>query len=170
MKNELIKKLDKEKQNIIEENKKILNELEKMKLLNSNINEQYQKLKANNIKLKNNEIESNISITIKNNSDKIKEIFDNKKLKEEKIELNYISKNSDSSNILSYGDGNKSKKNNINIFRVSKISKISEIKENKKDNDNDSKDTTIKNNIALLNEKLNKNNNNEEYFHENNNE
>ena len=171
MKNELIKKLDKEKQNIIEENKKILNELEKMKLLNSNINEQYQKLKVNNIKLKNNEIESNISITIRNNNEKIKEIFDNKKLKEEKIEINYISKNSDNSNILSYGDGNESKKNNINIFRLSKISKISEIKENKMDNDNDSKDTTIKNNIALLNEKLNKNNNNnEEYFHENNKE
>ena len=152
MKNELIKKLDKEKQNIIDENKKLFNELEKMKSLNMNINEQYQKLKLKNIKLKNNEIENNINITIKNI--KNKEIFDDKKLK---AEINYTSKNSDNSNILSYGEiGNESKKNNF--LRLSKISKISEIKENKIDNDSDSKDTIIKNNIALLNEKLNKNN------------
>ena len=67
-------------------------------------------------------------------------------------------------NIISDGGiGNESKKNNI--LRLSKISKI---KENRIDNNNDSKDTVIKNNMDMLNEKLD--NNNGEYFPENNEE
>ena len=51
---------------------------------------------------------------------------------------------------MSNGDiGNESKKHNL--FR---LSKISEIKENKIDNI-DSKDTVIKNNIDIINDKLN---------------
>ena len=164
MKNILIKKLDKENQNLIDEIKKVSNELEKEKTLNS----KYQQLKPRNIELKKNEIENILSILIEN-KDK-KRIFDNKKLNEEKIEINYINKNSDNSNRISLnnnisdgGIGNESKKNNI--FR---LSKISEIKENRIDNNNDSKDTVIKNNIAMLDEKLD--NNNGEYLHENNEE
>ena len=164
MKNILIKKLDKENQNLIDEIKKVSNELEKEKTLNS----KYQQLKARNIELKKYEIENILSILIEN-KDK-KRIFDNKKFIEEKIEINYINKNSDNSNRISLnnnisdgGIGNESKKNNI--FR---LSKISEIKENRIDNNNDSKDTVIKNNIAMLDEKLD--NNNGEYFLENNEE
>ena len=163
MKNELINKLDKENQNLIDEVKKISNELKKEKALNN----KYQQLKAGNIEFKKYEIENILSILIENCKNKI---FDITKLKEEKIEINYINKKNYNSNKVSlYNNtndeviGNEPKKNNI--FR---LSKISDIKENRIDNNNDSKDTIIKNNIVMLNEKII--NNNGKNFPENNEE
>ena len=163
MKNDLIKKLDNEKQNLIEEIKNISNKIEKVKELNITLNEEYQQLKVkyknhlNKIDIKNYEIDNILSLLCEN--EKIREFKDNK-LKEEKVEIFYIIKNNDNSNILSInnnmsnGDiGNDSKKHNL--FR---LSKISEIKENKIDNI-DSKDTVIKNNIEIINDKLNYENN-----------
>ena len=159
MKNDLIKKLDNEKQNLIEEIKNISNKIEKVKELNITLNEEYEQLKVkyknhlNKIDIKNYEIDNILSFLCEN--EKIREFKDNK-LKEEKVEIFYIMKNNDNSNILSInnnmsnGDiGNESKKHNL--FR---LSKISEIKENKIDNI-DSKDTIIKNNIDIINDKLN---------------
>ena len=163
MKNDLIKKLDNEKQNLIEEIKNISNKIEKVKELNITLNEEYQQLKVkykkhlNKIDIKNYVIDNILSFLCEN--EKIREFKDNK-LKEEKVEIFYIIKNNDNSNILSInnnmsnGDiGNDSKKHNL--FR---LSKISEIKENKIDNI-DSKDTVIKNNIEIINDKLNYENN-----------
>jgi len=91
MKNLLIKKLDKEKQNLVEEINKITNENEKMKQLNLTLNEKYLKLKLENIDFTNYKIENAFSFDIIKNY-KIKN-FDDKKLKEEKIENSNINDN-----------------------------------------------------------------------------
>ena len=153
LKNELIKKLDKEKQNLCEEIKRLNNEIEKLKKININLNNKLLKAK-NEIHSKNYEIKNISSIFIEKG--KKEKIFDTKNLTEGKMEIYYISKNIDNSNILSInnnlsnGDIENESKKNI-LFR---LSKISDIKENKLEH-NDSKDTIIKKNIDLLNNKLN---------------
>jgi len=171
LKNELIKKLDKEKQNLIEENKKIFNELEQIKILNKNLNEKLNQISINN-KLENiikkYEIENTLSYNVINEH-KI-EAFDNEKLKEEKIEINKTPKSNENNNNnntlnLNFNNSNieafDSKKNNrLSIFRLSKVSDIKEIKM-----DNiDSSDKDLRTNLDLLNgnNNLNSNKNNEE--------
>lgn len=171
LKNELIKKLDKEKQNLIEENKKIFNEIEQIKILNKNLNEKLNQISINN-KIENiikkYEIENTLSYNVINEN-KI-EAFDNKKLKEEKIEINKTPKSNENNNNnntlnLNFNNSNieafDSKKNNrLSIFRLSKVSDIKEIKM-----DNiDSSDKDLRTNLDLLNgnNNLNSNKNNEE--------
>lgn len=171
LKNELIKKLDKEKQNLIEENKKIFNELEQIKILNKNLNEKLNQISINNKLeniIKNYEIENTLSYNVINEH-KI-EAFDNEKLKEEKIEINKTPKSNENNNNnntlnLNFNNSNieafDSKKNNrLSIFRLSKVSDIKEIKM-----DNiDSSDKDLRTNLDLLNgnNNLNSNKNNEE--------
>ena len=160
LKNGLIKKLDKEKQNLIEENEKLNKELEKIKKLNDNLDKELKLLtnknKMENI-IKNYKIENILSLNI-NNASKI-ETNDNKKLKEEKVEVINTPKSKHNSNNLSInlngsnGEvGVDSKKSNP--FSVFRLSKVSEIKEIKTDNV-DSGDKELKNNLELLNEKCN---------------
>jgi len=171
LKNELIKKLDKEKQNLIEENKKIFNELEQIKILNKNLNEKLNQISINN-KIENiikkYEIENTLSYNVIN--EKKIEAFENEKLKEEKIEINKTPKSNENNNNnntlnLNFNNSNieafDSKKNNrLSIFRLSKVSDIKEIKM-----DNiDSSDKDLRTNLDLLNgnNNLNSNKNNEE--------
>lgn len=169
LKNELIKKLDKEKQNLIEENKKIFNELEQIKTMNKNLNEKLNQI-SNNNKIENiirkYKIENALSYNVINEH-KI-EAFDNDKLKEEKIERNKTPISNENNNAtlnLNFNNSNveafDSKKNNrVSIFRLSKVSDIKEIKM-----DNiDSSDKDLRTNLDLLNgnNNLNNNKNNEE--------
>ena len=158
--NTVIKKLDKEKQNLIEENEKLNKELEKIKKLNDNLDKELKLLtnknKMENI-IKNYKIENILALNI-NNPSKIKAI-DNKELKEEKVEVINTPKSKHNSNNLSInlngsnGEvGVDSKKSNP--FSVFRLSKVSEIKEIKTDNV-DSGDKELKNNLELLNEKCN---------------
>ena len=160
LRNGLINKLDKEKQNLIEENEKIHEELEKIKKLNDNLDKELKLLtnknKIDNI-IKNYKIENTLTLNI-NNVSKIEEI-DNKKLKEEKVKIINTPKSKHNSNNLSInlngsnGEvGLDSKKSNH--FSVLLLSKVSEIKEIKTDNV-DSGDKELKNNLELLNEKCN---------------
>ena len=167
LKNELIKKLDKEKQNLIEENKKIFNEMEQIKILNKNLNEKLNQISINN-KIENiikkYEIENTLSYNVINEH-KI-EAFENEKLKEEKIEINKTPKSNENNNNnnntlnLNFNNSNveafDSKKNNrVSIFRLSKVSDIKEIKM-----DNiDSSDKDLRTNLDLLNGNNNLNNN-----------
>jgi len=165
LKNELIKKLDKEKQNLIEENKKIINEIEQIKILNKNLNEKLNQISINN-KIENiikkYKIENELSYNIINEH-KI-EAFGNEKLKEEKIEINKTPKSNENINNatlnLNFNNSNAeafdSKKNNrLSIFRLSKVSDIKEIKIDNAD----SSDKDLKINLDLLNGKNNLNNN-----------
>ncbi len=181
LKNELIKRLDKEKQNIIEENEKLNKEIEEMKKLNDNkdkeLKEIISKIKIENI-MKNYKIENQQLMSIKSIPPIPKlEMFDQNKLKEVKIELNSIGKNNVNSDNISLNlngsnvdIGHDSKKSNP--LSVLILSKISEIKDIKIDNI-DSGDKVIKANLDLLNEKnnndLNENKNNGEVkpFNEN---
>ena len=167
LKNELIKKLDNEKQLLTNENKNLLVEIEKIKQLNDKLNENLIQYDINNIKKKY-KIENIISINVNN---KIK-------LLKENNEINKTPKSFDNSNnnlsinlnISNMDMGIDSKK--INPLSVFRLSKVSEIKEIKIDNP-DSGDKEIKNNLDLLNGKsdnsLNINNNNGEIhpFNEN---
>jgi len=165
LKNELVKKLDKEKQNLIEENKKILNELEQIKMINKNLNEKLNQISINN-KIENiikkYKIENALCYNVINEH-KI-EAFDNEKLKEEKIEINKTPKsNENDNNTLNLNLNNSnieafdSKKNNrLSIFRLSKVSDIKEIKM-----DNiDSSDKDLRTNLDMLNGNTNLNYNN----------
>ena len=118
LKNQLIKKLDYEKQNLIEENKKLSNEIEKIKKLNLTLNEEYQKLKN-----KNNvytdftiyKIENAISIDIQNKIKNTKK-FDDIRLKEETMDISNINNNKNNESTINNNifnrDNNKVVKNN----------------------------------------------------------
>ena len=131
LKNQLIKKLDYEKQNLIEENKKLSNDIEQIKKLNVTLNEEYQKLKKKNnvyTDFNNYKIENPISMDIHN---KIKNIAksDDIQLKEEKMDISNINNN------------------NVSTINNNIINGVN----NKADN-NDNKDSNIKNDNALMNE------------------
>ena len=130
-KNELIKKLDSEKQNLIEEIKNISNRIEKVKELNMTLNEENQELKAKyrnfNKKNINNYIIENI-FTVFFENEKNKEKFEDKKLKEEKMEINYITNNSTSLTNVSFCNNESKRKSRLN-----RLSRKIEIKDTKKD-------------------------------------
>ena len=169
LKNELVKKLDKEKQNLIEENKKIFSEIEQIKIINKNLNEKLNQISINN-KIENivkkYKIEKSISYNIINEY-KI-EAFDYEKLKEEKIgknktpKCNEINNNNLTLNLNYSNIDIDSKKNNcLSIFRLSKVSDIKEIKMDNIDNS----DKGLRANLDLLNGNnniYNNNRNNEE--------
>ena len=132
-KNELIKKLGSEKQTLIEEIKNISNRIEKVKELNMTLNEEYQELKTkyrnfNKKNINNYIIENIFTVFFENEKNKEKEKFEDKKLKEEKMEINYITKNSTSLNNVSIGNNETKKKSRLN--RLSR-------KDNKKDSNED---------------------------------
>ena len=179
LKNELIKKLDKEKQNITNENDKISIELEKIKKLNEDLNIQLKEILNRNNKdniIKNYKIENTLTINYDNYD--TKEKSDNKNFEknenlDEKNDINKTPKNDNNINntsinfTISNSDAQlDSKKNNpLSAFGLSKVSEIKAIK-----SDNvDSADKDIKNNLTLLNEKIN-NNCEVSSFNENDNE
>ena len=89
LKNELIKKLEKEKQNILEENKKLCLNLNEIKQLNNNLNKQFKEmLNKNTIEniLKQYEIENVLEMSIKNELNI--ENSDMQKLEKENIIIN----------------------------------------------------------------------------------
>ena len=155
LKNELIKKLDKEKQNILEENKKVLNEINELKKISDELNSQL--IKLNSEKNKENIInklreEKIIKINFLNKPNEIIGLSTETKKEENKTP----SSNEQSNNINSNINNNiienalESKKNNpISFFRLSKISEIKKV-----DNSIDSDKKEIKNNLDLLNEKI----------------
>ena len=163
LKNELINRLDKEKQKIIEENNKLIKDIEKLKKLNEELNSQlYEyKSKENQININTNYKEENIiKINITNKKENIKEITE----KSNNMENKTPSSN-EQSNILSTNNninnsnveiGMESKKNNnvVSLFRLSKVSEIQKID----NNNNDSDKREIKNNIDLLNGEVNNKN------------
>ena len=161
MKNDLIKRLDKEKQKLIEENGKISDEIKQLKKLNEKLNKKLKQIPNNN-----NNNKYKIENTSKYNIKSVYKIgkFDDKKLKEEKIDFSNTLVSNEYSNNLSLNINNSNgeivynlKKNNgLSIFR---LSKVSEIKERKSGNI-DSGDKEIKNNLSLLNGKSNSNNSN----------
>ena len=151
LKNELINKLDKEKQNITEENKKLINEIDKLNKLNEKLKEQLEQFTSDNITKEYKE-ENVVTIDIKNKKNNIKvlsNITNN--------EGNISPSSADKSNNLSIHINNSniefglnSKKTNpTSIFRLSKISEIKKI-----DNNNDSGEREIKNNLDVLNENI----------------
>ena len=164
LKNELINKLDKEKQKIIEENNKLMKDKDKLKKLNEELNSQLIECKSKNNQIdinKNYKEENIIKINITNKKEHIKEIDE----KSNNMENKTPSSN-EQSNILGTNNninnsnieiGMESKKNNnvVSLFRLSKVSEIKKID----NNNNDSDKREIKNNIDLLNEKLNDKNN-----------
>ena len=167
LKNELIKKLDKEKQNIIEENKKLMLDLDKLKKLNEDLNTQIIQYKSKNNQLyinTNYKEENIIKINIINRRNNTKELSDKSNNNME----NKTPSSNEQSNILSTNNninnsnieiGMESKKNNnaISLFRLSKMSEIRKID----NNNNDSDKREIKNNIDLLNGKIKNGNNND---------
>ena len=164
LKNELINKLDKEKQKIIEENNKLIKDIEKLKKLNEDINSQLIEYKSKDNQINTNYKEENIiKIYITNNKEHLKDLSEKSNNMENKTpssneQSNILSTNNNinNSNIEVRLD---SKKNNntVSLFRLSKVSEIKKIDNN--NNDSDKKD--IKNNIDLLNGKI-KNKNNED--------
>jgi len=174
LKNELIKKIDKEKQNLIKENEKISEELDKIKVLNNNLNEQLKEIidknKIENI-VKKYEIVKLSEINYKINP--IIEILDDKEIQKENIEINKTPKNNnDKLNMLSIelidsnlDEADSKRSNLLSIFRASKVS---EIKENKMNNGY-SAEKEIKNSLDLLNEKSNNDNDEVNSFNENGN-
>ena len=167
LKNELIKKLDKEKQNIIEENKKLMLDLDKLKKLNEELNTQIIQYKSKNNQLyinTNYKEENIIKINIINRRNNTKELSDKSNNNME----NKTPSSNEQSNILSTNNninnsnieiGMESKKNNnaVSLFRLSKMSEIRKID----NNNNDSDKREIKNNIDLLNGKIKNGNNND---------
>ena len=156
LKNELIKKLDKEKQNILEENNKVLNKINELKTINDELNLQIIQLNSEKNKEKN--------ITNKLKEEKIIKLdFLNKhneiiglSSETKKEEIKTLSSNEQSNNLNSNINNNimenplESKKTNpISIFRLSKVSEIKKV-----DNSIDSDKKEIKNNLELLNEKV----------------
>ena len=166
LKNGLIKKLDKEKQNIIEENSKILKDIEQLKKLNEELNSQLIQYRSkNNQSYINGDYkeENIIKINITNKKINGKELT----VKSNSMENKTPSSN-EQSNILSTNNniinsnieiGMESKKNNnaVSLFRLSKMSEIRKID----NNNNDSDKREIKNNIDLLNGKIKNGNNND---------
>ena len=164
LKNELINKLDKEKQKIIEENNKLMKDKDKLKKLNEELNSQLIECQSKNNQIdinKNYKEENIIKINITNKKERIKEIDE----KSNNMENKTPSSN-EQSNILGTNNninnsnieiGMESKKNNnvVSLFRLSKVSEIKKID----NNNNDSDKREIKNNIDLLNEKFNDKNN-----------
>jgi hypothetical protein len=156
LKNELINKLDKEKQNLLRENKKILNEINNLKKTNEELNIrliQYTS-KINKEEINNNNYKEDkvIKINFLNKQNNIKKSSAKMNNEENKTpssnELsNNLSININNSNLEI---GHDSKKNNpISIFRLSKISEIKKI-----DNNNIDSEREIKNNLDILNEEL----------------
>ena len=172
LKNELIKKLDKEKQNIIKENEKMSKELENLKKLNDNLNDKIKEISNKNI-INQYNIEKILTLNFES-IPKNEKIIDKTKEKE-KIEINKtpISNKNNSNNLsINWNISNSeveidSKKSNpLSVFRLSKVSEIKIIK-----NDNiDSGDKEIKNNLDLLNGQTKNNNGEINSFNENDNE
>jgi hypothetical protein len=162
LKNELIKKLDKEKQNIIEENQNLLNDIDKLKKTNENLNSQlnkYSSLIGGNKKNKDYKKENIIQINILNkqkniNNSLVKNSNDENKTPSSNEQSNNMSLNVNNAK-MNIGINNQ-KNNAISIFRLSKISEI-----NKVDNNIDFSEKEIKNNLDLLNTINNENNNDE---------
>ena len=160
LKNELIKKLDKEKQNIIEENQNLLNDIDKLKKNNENLNSQlnkYSSLIGGNKKNKDYKKENIIQINILNkqkniNNSLVKNSNDENKTPSSNEQSNNMSLNVNNAK-MNIGINNQ-KNNAISIFRLSKISEI-----NKVDNNIDFSEKEIKNNLDLLNTINNENNN-----------
>lgn len=164
LKNELIKKLDKEKESIIKENEKLSKELEQIKKINGDINNQLQEISNKNKKenkIKNYIIENILTMVIEN-SPKIGNIENEKKIEKNEIntikEANETPKSNNFSNNLSinFNISNSemvidSKK--INPLSVFGLSKVSEIKIVKNDDNIDSAENELKNSLALLNGK-----------------
>ena len=156
LKNELINKLDKEKQNILRENKKILNEINNLKKTNEKLNIRLMQYtsKINKEEKNNNNYkeDSVVKINFLNKQNNIKKSSAKMNNEENKTpssnELsNNLSININNSNLEI---GHDSKKNNpISIFRLSKISEIKKI-----DNNNIDSEREIKNNLDILNEEL----------------
>ena len=150
LKNELINKLDKEKQKVIEENKHLINEIDKLNKLNENLNVQLERFLSNNI-IKNYKEEKVIKINIQNKQNNIKALS-NKINDEENVTPSSVDKSNNFSihiNNSNMDFGLNSKKSNpISIFRLSKVSEIKKI-----DTNLDS-EREIKNNLDVLNENL----------------
>ena len=156
LKNELINKLDKEKQNILRENKKILNEINNLKKTNEELNIRLMQYtsKINKEEKNNNNYkeDSVVKINFLNKQNNIKKSSVKMNNEENKTpssnELsNNLSININNSNLEI---GHDSKKNNpVSIFRLSKISEIKKI-----DNNNIDSEREIKNNLDILNEEL----------------
>ena len=165
LKNGLIKKLDKEKQNIIEENSKILKDIEQLKKLNEELNSQLIQYRSkNNQSYINGDYkeENIIKINITNKKINGKELTVKSNSMENKIpssnEQSNILSTNNNINISNIEIGMDSKKNNnaISLFRLSKVSEIRKMD----NNNNDSDKREIKNNIDLLNGKIDNENNN----------
>ena len=163
LKNQLIKKLDKEKENLIEENNQFMNDIKKLNELNEDLNTKLKEINSKNInEIKTNEYkeENVIKFNILN-----KNIITNDLSAKTNNEENKTPSSNERSNNLSINVNNSNmeiglneKKNNtISIFRLSKISEIK-----KMDNNIDSGDKEIKKNLEILNEKLKSNGENNE--------
>ena len=89
MKNDLINKLDKEKQKLLDDTKKINSDLAKQKEINENLENEIKNLKKLLENKKNTQkkfiIENKIQLSVENNSKEIKK-FDSSKLYQEKID------------------------------------------------------------------------------------
>ena len=156
LKNELINKLDKEKQNILRENKKILNEINNLKKTNEELN-----IRLMQYTFKINKGEKNNNNYKEDNAIKINFLNKQNNIKKSSAKMNNEENKTPSSNELSNNlsininnsnleIGHDSKKNNpISIFRLSKISEIKKI-----DNNNIDSEREIKNNLDILNEEL----------------
>ena len=161
LKNELIKKLEKEKRNIIEENEKFKKDLEQIKQLNCNLENQLKIISNQNNNeniIKTYKIENPLILNFENKP-KIN-MFDIKKLKEEKIEINQTPNSNENINdnvILNLNDRNEegglgSNKNNL-------LPKFSDINGVKMMN-GDFEHNEIKTNLDILNENYNNDNEN----------
>ena len=156
LKNELINKLDKEKQNLLRENKKILNEINNLKKTNEELN-----IRLMQYTFKINKGEKNNNNYKEDNAIKINFLNKQNNIKKSSAKMNNEENKTPSSNELSNNlsininnsnleIGHDSKKNNpISIFRLSKISEIKKI-----DNNNIDSEREIKNNLDILNEEL----------------
>ena len=160
LKNELIKKLDKEKQNIIEENQNLINDIDKHKKTNENLNSQlnkYSSLIGGNKKNKDYKKENIIQINILNKQKSINNSLVKNSNEENKTPFSNEQSNNMSLNVnnakMDIGINNQ-KNNVISIFRLSKISEIKKV-----DNNIDFSEKEIKNNLDLLNTINNENNN-----------
>ena len=163
LKNQLIKKLDKEKQNIIEENNQLINDINKLNKLNEELNTKLKEMNSkniNNIKTSEYKEENAIKLNIPNKNTITKDVSTKTNNEENKTpssneRSNNLSININNSNIEI---GLNDKKNNtISTFRLSKISEIKKI-----DTNIDSGDKEIKKNLEILNEKLTSNEKNNE--------
>ena len=155
LKNQLIKKLDKEKQNLIEENNQLMNDIKKINKLNEDLNTKLKEINSKNtniIKTSEYKEENVIKLNIPFKNIIIKDLSAKTNNEENKTpssneRSNNLSINVNNSN-MEIGL-NEKKNNTISIFRLSKISEIK-----KMDNNIDSVDREIKKNLEILNEKL----------------